>query len=900
MKQLFDLPSRYDPENVESKWYKFWVDNCYFAPVEDESKPTYTIVIPPPNVTGILHMGHGLNNTLQDVLVRYKRMDGFRTLWIPGTDHAGIATQNVVERMLKKDDIAKTDLGRPKFLEKVWEWKEEYGNTIINQLKRLGSSCDWDRQRFTMDEGLSKAVRAVFVRLYKDDLVYRGSYIVNWCPRCETALADEEVDHSPQNGKLFYMRYPVKDSDEYVVIATTRPETMLGDTAVAVHPDDDRYKHLVGKTIVLPILNREIPVVADDYVEREFGTGVVKITPAHDPNDFEIGRRHRLPQINVMTAQATMNENAGPYEGQDRYECRKNLLDDLDKAGLLDKVEDYENKIGSCYRCHTVVEPYISEQWFVKMQPLAEPAIEAVKSGKIKFVPERWNKVYLHWMENIRDWCISRQIWWGHRIPVWYCQDCGHLNVEEVDPTNCSKCNSDKLVQDEDVLDTWFSSWLWPFSTLGWPEDKVDMKTFYPTNCLVTDPGIIFFWVARMIMAGMKFMDDIPFDTVYIHGTVRDDQGRKMSKSLGNGIDPIAMIEKYSADALRFSLMMLTSEGQDVSLSESKFEMGRNFSNKLWNAARFVLMNADFDESTPSIEDLEKRMELADQWILHQLNDSVAKIRTNLDRHAFNETAHSIYNFVWHNFCDWYVEMIKPRLYMNGEYTREDHFTSLFVAVRVLDSILRFLHPFMPFITEELWQKIKVLLPEEWLDHPYFQHLKGETIVRAAFPCVTDSPFAAQAQSMEKMIDLIYNIRKIRGEMNIGPHMKVDLFLLSDNADTVNLIAQNKVYFEGLIQLSDLTIADLSTKTPQNASEQVIQDVKIVIPVPEEILAAEKARVEKELQKLEKDIQRLEQKLGNKNFVDRAPEQIVQKEREKYQECKNQYSFLLEKKKNFS
>lgn len=838
-------------------------------------------------------MGHGLNNTLQDVLVRYKRMDGYNTLWLPGTDHAGIATQNVVEKHLAAQGQSRQKMGRQQFIQKVWEWKEQYGNTIINQLKRLGSSCDWSRQRFTMDEGLSRAVRAVFVRLYKEDLVYRGTYMVNWCIRCETALADEEVEHEEQKGKLYYIRYPVEDSEEYVVVATTRPETMLGDTALAVNPDDDRYRHLIGKKAILPVIGRKLPIFADEYVEKEFGTGIVKMTPAHDPNDFLLGKKHGLEEVKVIDDRGRMTSEAGPYEGEDRYLCRENLLKDLQQEGLIDRIEDYVNKIGSCYRCHTVIEPLISDQWFVKMKPLAEPAIEAVKSGKIKFVPERWTRVYLHWMENIRDWCISRQIWWGHRIPVWYCRDCGHLNVEEYDPEKCEKCGSQNLRQDEDVLDTWFSSWLWPFSTLGWPDKTEDLDVFYPTDVLVTDPGIIFFWVARMIMAGMKFMQEIPFHTVYIHGTVRDEQGRKMSKSLGNGIDPIEMIEKYSADAMRFSLMMLTSEGQDVNLSESKFEMGRNFGNKIWNASRFVLMNANFPDNPPDISSLQNNLEIADKWILQQLEDTIKKVRRLLDSYNFNESAHTLYNFTWHDFCDWYVELIKVRLYRKEGHSEKDTMTALYTAMKVLDSILRLLHPFMPFITEEIRHIIADSLPENWKSSDDFKHLSGPSICVDPFPAVSECSFENEARSMELITEIIYNVRKIRGEMNISPNIKNDLYLLSEEKSILSLFRENERYFRSLIPVEKLVIAE-EADYPASASEHFCRGVKLAIPVPEEVLDAEIQRLNKEISKLEKEIFRLDKKLSNEQFIQKAPPQVVEKEKEKFEEYSRQFDFLKE------
>ncbi|MDD3605229.1 MAG: valine--tRNA ligase, partial [Kiritimatiellae bacterium] len=698
------LEKNYDPKHIEEKWYARWLEKKYFHASSDEGGEPYCIVIPPPNVTGILHMGHALNNTIQDVLVRWRRMQGRNALWVPGTDHAGIATQNVVERMLHKEKLTRDHLGREAFIQRVWQWREQYGETIIGQLKKLGASCDWDRERFTMDEGLSSAVAEVFIRLYEKKLIYRGNYIINWCPRCQTALSDEESEHRDQAGKLYHIRYPIKGGKrkkDYVVVATTRPETLLGDVAVAVNPRDERYGSLLEKTLELPILKRELKVIQDDFVDPAFGTGLVKVTPAHDPNDFEMGRRHGLPEINVMNDDGTMNEAAGPYAGMDRFECRKKILADLEEAGLIDKIEDHANAVGHCYRCHTMVEPRLSPQWFVKMKPLAGPALEAVQAGRIRFVPDRWTKVYTEWMENIRDWCISRQIWWGHRIPVFYCDACGHEWAAKGQPDKCPKCADANIRQDEDVLDTWFSSWLWPFSVFGWPEENEDLKFYYPTASLVTASEIIFFWVARMIMAGMEFMDDIPFTDVYIHGTVRDDTGRKMSKSLGNSIDPLTIIEKYSADALRFSLIMLTATGQDVFLSDDKFEIGRNFGTKIWNAARYMQMQSpELPEGFDNPEFTAGSLSPDDAHILAKLNETISACTESLERFRFNDTAKALYEFFWHQFCDWYVESSKQVLYGEDAGRKQQVLTVMHYA---FSSALRLLHPIMPFLTEELW-----------------------------------------------------------------------------------------------------------------------------------------------------------------------------------------------------
>jgi valyl-tRNA synthetase len=702
-----DIPKVYEPHAIEEKWYGFWLEKNFFHAEPDPDKKPYCIVIPPPNVTAQLHMGHAFNNTIQDIFIRYHRMLGEQAMWMPGTDHAGIATQNVVERSLREEEgVTRHDLGREKFVERVWEWKKLYGSTIVNQLKRLGCSCDWERERFTMDEGLSRAVMEVFVRLYEKGLIYRGKYIINWCPRCLTALSDEEAEHQDHEGNLWHIRYPIKDSNAHIVVATTRPETMLGDTAVAVNPYDERYRDLVGKTVILPVIGREMPVVADEHVDPSFGTGLVKVTPAHDPNDYWIGQRHELEFVNVLNEDATMNENAGPYENYDRFKCREELVEELKEKGLLEKVEAHSHAVAHCQRCDTILEPFLSEQWFVKAKPLAEPALEAVLDRRIKFYPEKWTKVYVGWMENIRDWCISRQLWWGHRIPVYYCDGCGHMMVKVEAPSECEKCSSGAIRQDEDVLDTWFSSWLWPFSTMGWPGKTPELDYFYPTQLLATAAEIIFFWVARMIMAGIEFMGDIPFSEIYINGTVRDEIGRKMSKSLGNGIDPLEMIEQYSADSVRFSLMMLAAEGQDINLSASRFEMGRNLSNKIWNAYRLLAMNMEGEplgQRPAEVADIPGE-ELADHWIISRYYQTVAAVTEGLDGYRLHDAIASIYDFFWHDYCDYYLELIKARV--GRDSSSESREVPLQIAVGVMEGCMRLLHPFMPFISEEIWQAL--------------------------------------------------------------------------------------------------------------------------------------------------------------------------------------------------
>ncbi len=849
------LKSEYDFNKFEEKWYKYWEENKYFHADENSEKKPFSMVIPPPNVTGSLHMGHALNNTLQDILARYKRLKGYNVLWMPGTDHAGIATQNVVERELAKKGISRHDIGREKFIEEVWKWKEQYGNTIIRQLKRLGATCDWDRIRFTMDEGLSKAVREVFVRLYEEGLIYKGNYIINWCPRCHTALSDLEVEMKEQDGKLWYLKYPVKgEKDRYVVVATTRPETMLGDTAVAVNPNDERYKDLIGKTVILPLMNREIPVIADEYVDKEFGTGVVKITPAHDFNDFMIGEKHNLKFVNVMTKDAKMNENAGKYAGLDRYEAREKILNDLESLGLLEKIDDYKLFAGHCYRCSTIVEPLISEQWFVKIKPLAEKAIEAVKKGNTRIIPEQWENNYYGWMENIRDWCISRQIWWGHRIPVWYCNDCGKEAASREDLTKCPHCNSENIYQDSDVLDTWFSSALWPFSTMGWPEKTKLLEVFYPTSVLVTGFDILFFWVARMMMMGLKFMGDVPFRDVYIHALVRDEHGQKMSKSKGNVIDPLEIIKKHGADALRLTLAAFAAQGRDIRLSEQRIIGYKAFINKVWNAAKFVIMNiADFDYQKP------EKLSTLDKWILAKLKECVKNYEKAMDEYKFNEVVHHIYQFTWHEFCDWYIELSKANL-NNVELRKGTQWT----LVYTFKAILQMLHPMIPFVTEELWHKFKV---------------DTDIIVSSFIDYNEIEDYLEELEEIEKVKELISGIRNIRGELNISPSKKVKGYYITEE----NFIEKNLEYICRLANLISFTkkTDEVGGKLVKDyiAKTEIFLDIEGVVDIE-----GEKNRLNKEIQKIKKELDRIEKKLQNESFLSKAPKEVVEKEKKKREE----------------
>ncbi len=880
-----ELAKGYEPHDVEKRWYAEWEAKGYFRAEDTSDKKPYSIVIPPPNVTGALHMGHALNNTLQDILCRWKRMQGYNVLWMPGTDHAGIATQNVVERQLAAEGKDRHDLGRDEFIQRVWRWKGESGGEIIGQLKRLGASCDWERERFTMDEGLSKAVRTVFVKLHKDGLIYRDNRLINWCPRCHTALSDIEVEHEDKKGHLWHIRYPVVgEPGRFVTVATTRPETMLGDSAVAVHPDDPRYLDLVGKSVILPLVGREIPVVADDYVEMEFGTGVVKITPAHDFNDFEVGVRHGLERINVLDESGVINAAGGQYEGLERFEARKKIVEDLDAAGLLEKIDDHALSIGGCYRCKTVVEPYLSLQWYVKVAPLAEKALAAVKEGKTRILPKQWENTYYDWMENIRDWCISRQIWWGHRIPAWFCDSCGEITVEMEAPTSCGKCGGSDLRQETDVLDTWFSSALWPFSTMGWPDSTPLLQTFYPTSCLITGFDILFFWVARMMMMGLHFMDQVPFTDVYIHALVRDSQGHKMSKSKGNVIDPLTVIDQYGTDAFRFTLAAFAAQGRDIKLAEERIAGYRNFCNKVWNAARFTLMNLEgFDPAGISLGDL--KLSQGDQWILHRFNETARETNQALAEYRYNEAANGLYQFTWSEFCDWYLELSKQDLYGND---RERKSTVQFVLWHTLEQLLRLLHPFMPFITEEIWQalpKDAVGAIHELPLQTAIHELPLPTIMLAAYPeFLAERSFPQAAEKMEQVMAVISGIRNVRGEMEVPPSRSIAAILSCGSEDSRELMKHNESSIMTLARLSDLAIG-LELEKPEDASIQVAGDVQIFVPLKGLVdVEAEVQRLLKEIGKIVKDMELFTKKLENPSFVDRAPSDVVAKEKEKLAE----------------
>lgn len=850
-----ELDKQYSPQNVEDRTYKFWCDHKYFhAEVNPDKKP-YTIVIPPPNITGQLHMGHALDETLQDILIRWRRMEGYETLWLPGTDHASIATEAKIVEAMRKEGITKEEIGREKFLERAWEWKAQYGGRIVEQLKKLGSSCDWDRERFTLDEGCSKAVREVFCKLYDKGLIYRGERIINWCPHCLTSISDAEVEYEDQAGHFWHLRYPFKDGSGYLELATTRPETLLGDTAVAVNPNDERYKGMVGKTLILPIVHREIPVIADDYVDIEFGTGVVKITPAHDPNDFEVGLRHNLEVINVLTPDAKIVDDYPKYAGMDRYEARKAIVEDLEAEGALVEIEDYSHNVGTCYRCGTTVEPRVSKQWFVKMEPLAKPAVEVVRNGEVKFVPERFDKTYFHWMENIKDWCISRQLWWGHRIPAYYCDDCGEVMVSAQEVHTCSKCGGNHVHQDPDTLDTWFSSALWPFSTLGYPDDTKELEYFYPTDTLVTGYDIIFFWVARMIFSGVEHMGQVPFHTVLIHGLVRDAQGRKMSKSLGNGIDPLLVIDQYGADALRFTLATGNAPGNDMRFSDEKVKASRNFANKLWNAARFVLMYLGNDYSYPG---LPKDLAIEDKWILSKVNTLAKEVTDNLERFELGIAVAKLYDFIWDVFCDWYIEIAKIRL-QSGEGAD----TAKAVLVYVLTDILKLLHPFMPFITEEIYQAI----PHD-----------TESIMISKWPEYDPTlSFAAEEAQMEKIMDAIRAIRNRRAEMNIPPSKKSKVYVETAFSD---VFAVGSEFIKRLAYASDVEIADAFGDLG-NTVTIVTNDAKIYIPLGDLVdFEAEAKRLQKELAAAEEKLAFINKKLDNPGFVNKAPEKVVQQNRD--------------------
>ncbi len=864
-----ELPKVYEPQQAESRIYQMWEDHDCFKGVEDSKKKPFSIVMPPPNVTGQLHMGHALDCTLQDILTRFKRMQGYAALWVPGTDHAGIATQIKVEEELRvKEGKTRYDLGREKFLERVWKWKEEYGNRIVQQQKKMGVSCDWSRARFTMDEGCSKAVRETFCELYDKGLIYKGSRIINWCPHCVTALSDAEVEYVDKPGHLWYIRYPLADGSGDIVVATTRPETMMGDTGVAVNPNDEKFKHLIGKKCILPIMNREIPIVGDEYCEIGFGTGAVKMTPAHDPNDFEVGLRHNLEVIRVIADDGHINENGGPYNGMDRYECRKAIVKDLEEQGYLVKVEPYNHNVGTCYRCHNDVEPLISAQWFVKMEPLAKEALRVVNEGEVKFVPERFSKTYTNWMENCHDWCISRQLWWGHQIPAWTCDDCGHINVKREDPTVCEKCGSTHLTREEDVLDTWFSSALWPFSTLGWPEQTADLNYWYPTSVMVTGYDIIFFWVARMIFSGCEQMKKIPFHTVLIHGLVRDDKGRKMSKSLGNGIDPLEMAEKYGADALRFNLITGNSPGNDTRFYTEKCEAMRNFANKIWNASRFVMMNLTIDRyELPAADKLERE----DKWVLSKLNRLVKEVTENLDSFEIGVASAKVYDFIWDTYCDWYIELTKTRL--NG--TDEDaKLTAQNVLCYVLVTLLKLLHPFMPFITEEIYQALPKCDGAE------------DILMTAQWPEYTEAlSFPAEESAMEAVMDLIRAIRARRAEMNVPPSKKAELMIVTDQAEPYQ---QGLHFIQRLAYASNVTFPETAPADVTGLVSVVTHDATAYLPLSELVdLAAERERIAKELEKAKNGLRITEGKLANEKFVAHAPENVVNAEREKvakYQE----------------
>lgn len=872
-----ELEKTYNPGNIEEKIYKKWMDKNYFHAEVDESKKPFTIVIPPPNITGQLHMGHALDNTMQDILIRFKRMQGFNALWQPGTDHASIATEVKIIEAMNQEGIDKKQLGREGFLKRAWKWKEEYGGRIINQLKKLGTSCDWERERFTMDEGCSKAVEEVFVRLYEKGMIYKGSRIINWCPICKTSISDAEVEYEEQAGHFWHIRYPVTGTDEYLEFATTRPETMLGDTAVAVHPEDERYAHLIGKTVTIPFVNREVPIIADSYVERDFGTGVVKITPAHDPNDFEVGKRHNLPEISIMRDDATINENGGKFAGMDRYEARKQIVKELAELGLLSTIKDHVHNVGTHDRCGTTVEPLVKQQWFVKMEELIKPAVEAVKQKEITLVPERMEKLYFNWTDHIRDWCISRQLWWGHRIPAYYCDSCQELHVGKEKPAACKKCGSPALTQDEDTLDTWFSSALWPFSTLGWPEKTKELEYFYPTDVLVTGYDIIFFWVIRMIFSGYEQMQEKPFHTVFFHGLIRDEQGRKMSKSLGNGIDPLDVIEKYGADALRFTLITGNAPGNDMRFSWERVEASRNFANKVWNASRFILMSKGALKISKSKEPL--CFTQADRWILAKLNQLSKEVTENLEKFELGIAAQKVYDFIWESFCDWYIEMVKPRLYKEEDKTR---MAALWTLQTVLIEALKLLHPYMPFITEEIYQ---VLTNQE----------EGyeESIMIAKWPIYQEAwNFAAEEEAVELVKDAVKEIRAIRVKMQVPPGRKAKMIVVSKQNGLRDIFTSNQLFFAALSGASEVLIQENQEDIAADAVSAVIRDAMIYIPLEELIdLKKEKERLEKEKEHFSAELTRVQTMLANENFVKKAPEKKIEEEKaklQKYESMMNQ------------
>ena len=862
-----NLAKNYNPKDFEDRIYKEWQDKGLFKSKIDKTKKSFSIVMPPPNITGQLHMGHALDDTLQDILTRWKRMDGYEALWIPGTDHASIATEvKVVDKIKKETGKSKYEIGREEFLKYAWAWKEEYGGKIVNQVKKLGASCDWDLERFTMDEGCNKAVTKFFVKLYEEGHIYRGNRIINWCPDCKTTLSDAEVEHEDQEGNFWHIKYPIKDSEEYLEIATTRPETLLGDSGIAVHPEDERYIHLVGKTAVLPLVGRELPIVADEYVDKEFGTGAVKMTPAHDPNDFEVGKRHQLEEINVMNDDATMNELAGKYAGMDRYECRKALVADLDEAGYLIKVKKHDHAVGTCYRCHTTVEPRLSLQWFVKMDELAKPAIDILKKGELKFVPDKFDKTYLQWLENIRDWCVSRQLWWGHQIPAYYCQDCGEIIVAEEAPHECTKCKSSNIKQDEDVLDTWFSSGLWPFETMGWPEKTDMLDYYYPTSVLVTGYDIIFFWVVRMAFSAMFCMNEKPFEHVLIHGLVRDSEGRKMSKSLGNGIDPLEIIDQYGADALRFTLATGNSPGNDMRFYMERVEFARNFNNKLWNASRFVFMNLEDESLLEGLtrESVKANLTLADKWIISRANRVVKEVNYNMDQFDLGIGLQKAYDFTWSEYCDWYIEIVKPRLYGDD---REAKRAALYTLTYVLEKILKLLHPFIPFITEEIYS--------------YLPTVEGY-IITAEYPHYEkEDDMLAEEEKMNLIMDGIRNVRNVRAEMNVPPSKKAKIIIVPTD-DKRPAMEDGKEYFKSLASASEVEIQDSKDGIPEDAVSVVIDGVELFIPLDELVdFEKEKERLNKERDKALAEIKRVEGKLNNPGFVNKAPAKLVEEEKAK-------------------
>lgn len=874
---LENLPKTYNPKDFEDRLYKYWNDNGYFTAHVDKTKKPFTIMMPPPNVTGSLHMGHALNNTIQDVLTRWKRMEGYSALWLPGTDHASISTEAKVVEKIKKEGRSKEELGREGFLEEAWDWTHKYGNTIKNQLKKLGVSCDWSRDRFTLDEGLSKAVEEVFIRLYEKGLIYRGDRIINWCPSCRTAISDAEVEHEDSNGSIWHIKYPIKDGDGFIVIATTRPETMLGDLAIAVNPEDERYKDIVGKTVILPLMNREIPIIADDYVEMEFGTGAVKITPSHDPNDFEVGERHNLGQYVIMNEDGTISSKGGIYQGLERYEARKKIIEDLDREGYLVEIKDHQNAVGHCERCTTIVEPLISKQWFVKMESLAKPALEAYKNGELNFIPERFGKVYVNWLEGIKDWCISRQLWWGHRLPVYYCEDCDEIMVSRTKPDKCSKCNSVNLHQDTDTLDTWFSSALWPFSTLGWPDKTADLSYFFPTDVLVTGYDIIFFWVVRMVFSSIEQTGEMPFKDVFFTGLVRDSQGRKMSKSLGNGIDPLEIIDEYGADALRFTLVTGNSPGNDMRFYVERVESNRNFANKLWNATRFVLMNLEEDVAKEelTLDNLEEE----DKWILSKLNTLAKEATENLDKYEIGMAAEKVYNFIWDEYCDWYIEMVKSRLYGENKESKE---TAEKVLLFVLKGILKLLHPFMPFITEEIWQ-----------------HLPGgdTPLILNNWPVYKEEfNFPESEETIEFIKSGIKGIRNARAEMNIVPSRKSKQIFVTKDEKIKNIIHNGRRYFLNLASSDEIEIVDNKEGIGEDNISVVLDKCEVFLPLKDLIdFEKEIERLEKEKEKLEDEIKRVVGKLSNEGFVKKAPEKVVNEEKEKQRKYEEMLENVIER-----